>query len=316
MDIGKGAWMKYLDYLDWRLKLSLNPGDRLCELSKRFDINCQISISIHESELEVYLAFKNNQQYSRDFIIFFNDLGAVIDDDMYRIRYVVNVQPEFLAMLREIVAVPTSVLISSHIQKGVYYMDFIFNRNEVSKISRSIMGHLDSIKNMSIRYIGPSGGFLNAIHEINQRTPLTVSETRIIPPDYEVQHNSNPMGDNWVRIIKIPFGMEEPLGIYFVNESPKQTNDIEAVVQNSIYTGRTNNSLSKFLNNENKNQQVPSIFSIQTYFKPHYISWNAFPTMFHMEQFRLIMQTRREMPEWKPVLRRMQPFGQWFKEIV
>lgn len=315
-DIEFGEQMKYLDNLDWRVKLSFKSNDRLSQLSMKFNINKQVSFKFLEDELEVSLTFRNHRQYGRDFLIFFSDLNAELIGDVYVIKHRPKINPALLSMLSEIIEVPTTVLLSFRLQNGHYHIDFIFNKIDLQSVSDAILRYKPAIEDLAIRYVGATGGFLNVIREINNGTPLTISETRIIPVDEKIENRGNPFGDKWARIKKVPFSQASSTAVYFTNDPPAVRDDIHEVVRGSIYSGNVYSSISKFLNREIDVFGIPGIFSVQTYFNPYFVIWFAFPSEFRVEQFRLLVKMRQEMPQLNSVLRRIQPFGKWFTEIA
>ena len=308
--------MKRLDSLNWKLKLSYRTSDEISELSSRFGVSSEISVKFNGENLEVILAFKKRETIDRDFLIFLNKSGAILKNEIYRINQPMGRGKEFPILFRKLISVNSCVLISSHIDQGEYFFDFIFNSNDIQEISSVVMENLSMSDHLNVDYLGPSGGFRNILEEINQRTKIYIAEVSITPPEIEFKKDLKPLGINWVRIVKMAFGDSETESVHFGEDGSHEGIGPDTTEVGKIYSEMARNKLTKFVTSEMFNEKIPSIFRIQTYYPPNYVTWTAIPSLFVMEQFQLMAKVKREMPEWKPVLKRIQPFGEWFQEIV
>ena len=315
MGVKMNDWVKYLDYLDWKLNISLRSEDKLAILSRKFNINSGITMKEENGHLVVNMAFKNDPQIGRDFLILFRELGAELKNDVNHISHILDVEKEFLYLFDAIIETPTVILISSSVHSGNYNLEFLFNKKDVDSVSWALLNHANHIEGLSIKYLGPSGGFFNVIQRINQETPLTLCETEILPPKGEAGKNKNPFGDSWVGIMKPHQMGDEPTSLYFVDKAPVDQKEMETIVEGRVYAGITKNSLSQFLSHKNANQHVHDIFSVQIYAEPYYITWSTFPKEFHMHHLMAIINGSEGMKGWKLVMKQMRPFGQWLNNM-
>lgn len=308
-------WVKRLDYLDWKLNISLGSEDKLAILSRRFNINSEIIMKEENGHLMINVAFKNDPQIGRGFHIFFKELGAELDNDVYYISHTLDIEEEFLYLFDAINKMPTAILISSSIRSGNYHLEFLLNKKDVDGVSSALLSHADHIKGLSVRHFGPSGGFFNVIQRINQETPLTMCEIEISPQENEDGANKNYSGRRWVGIMKSHQMGGEPASLYFTNNTSTDQKEIETTVEEGVCVGLTNNIFPQLISQKDVNWHVHHIFSVQIYVEPHYITWLAFSTEFQMHHLMAIINQSGTIKGWKLLIKQMRPFGQWLNNM-
>ena len=308
--------MSDLDKLDLKLRLSMNPGTKLSELSRKFGIRSDVGLFLCRDSADITLFFPNNVDQHRDLKIFLKEFDAVEHMGVWRMRRVVERSTKFVELIRSLLSIPSVILSSFWLSEGIYTIEFIFHNADVGNVSKVLLEQMQNIENASIEYMGPSGTFASIALNIDAKTPLSVVEIGLTPPEEEMGVKRNPMGDSWERIVKMPYGSEKVEAIYFTSGKPADMSCTTEIEKNSIYEAVTENPYMSYMNRELNSRRILTLGRIHEYHKPDFTIYVMIPALLVNEFFLVVASSARDMKEWKPVIRGIVGAKEWVQSKI
>ncbi len=299
-------YMMYLNELNWKLSISLTPETQLAKATKGFNVKSEIGIFINDSEAEIELYINGAAGANREMIIFLDQFGAVKKNNIYRIRSDLSHMEGALKILRQVLDIPTVVLGASWVDNGAYYLEFLFNYSDMDAVSDLVLEKLIEIDNVHLNYIGPGNGVYEALAEANKRTPIDIIEIEIKAPEDELGPVKNPMGKEWVRMLKSNIATNKIRAVYFTGEHGSNV---------KLNYANTENIFEEYLNTRMREERILSIAEIDMLKDNTFRIFTANPAIFTMEYFALISEASKKFKDWKSVVKRVQPYGDWLQNL-
>ena len=308
--------MSDLDKLDLKIRLSLDPDTKFSELSRKFGIRSEVGLYMCDDSAEITLFFPNNVEQHRDLNMFLKEFDAVEHMGVWRMRRVVERSTKFVELIRSLLSIPSVILSSFWLSEGIYTIEFIFHNTDVGNVSKVLLEQMQNIENASIEYMGPSGTFASNMLGIDAKTALSVVEIGLSPPEEEMGAKSNPMGDSWQRIVKMPYGSEKVEAIYFTSGKPADMSCTTEIEKNSIYEAVTENPYMSYMNRELNSRRILTLGRIHEYHKPDFTIYVMIPALLVNEFFLVVASSARDMKEWKPVIRGIVGAKEWVQSKI
>ncbi len=303
-----------IDRLDMKLGISMDPGTEFSEMSRKFSISGEVGFGFSRETPEVILVFPNSAEQHRDLWMFLQKFDAVEHGGVWRIRRQIVKAQKQLEYIRSILEIPSMVLVSAWLSGGKYHAELIFNRNDLAEVSRILLEALQDAVALEIDYLGPSPGFREILSSVDSRTKLSVFEIGLKPPAEETKPENNPLGNRWTRIANIPFGAENISAVYFVDNIPLGMNGITALSDGKIYYAVTGNPYVNYMNRKMNNARILALAMIHEFNSPDFTISLILPKLMSAEYASVVSESVSEMPEWKPVLRKMIGLKEWIGE--
>jgi hypothetical protein len=254
---------------------------------------------------EVNMFFPKKQDMPRDLNIFLHESDGFLDDDVWRVKRNVVKKTEYIDLIRELLEIPSCVLSSIWIENGVFQTEFIFHNSQAKFISDLILEKVSNMDEVNLEFMGPNTGYMNLLREINIRCPLSVVQTQISPPEYQLEDSENPMGDKWTRIVKMPYGGGEIRAVYFMDGIPSVPSAAKEIFSGSLYESTTDNAFVSYIITEMHLKRIPAIAKIHEFSMPKFNSWIIFPSVFRNDVLKIVSNSLEDLPSWHPVLKRM-----------
>lgn len=298
---------EFLDGLDMMLRMSIDPGVKISQFTKRFDISSHASILFGRSSTEVTLYFQDSPNIGREMKILLQEFDSKNVNGIWRVRIPVIKSVKFASAVRNILSLPSTINASFFQSAGVFYIDFLFHHSDLDRISSIILKEISVIKEADVLYLGPAMPFEKFLLDINSRTPLSVVKLKIKPPEYEIDPDRNPMGMHWKRILKIPFGSDEIDGVYFMDTEPAKSEKIVEISRNKIYKAVTGNPFLIDLTREFNERRISSIARVQFFDSPFMEEISVIPSMFNDEFLGVLHSVSSKMKGWDITLESLIP---------
>jgi hypothetical protein len=313
--LGEMENLKYIDDLDWKLRLSLRPDTDITEVSRKFNIRSEAGLYLGDKGAEMNLFFKIDGETNRDLSIFLNKFGALEKNGIWRIKQTVKMATKFMDMIGDILDLPSTYLESVWLSNGTYKFEMLYHHSDMAKVFGLLSDQLQNTPESKIDYIGPNNGFDQTLNAINSETKLTIVQLELSIPESVEKTNPNPVGVDWFRIHKIPFGSEKIKVIYFVNEIPKNLENLEEIEKGRIYAGTLDNPLIDIMHTKINEMLILPISRFNVLKNGKITFWLIVPSMFDQELLDLFHETGLTTPMWKPEIKRFQPYGDWVKDV-
>ena len=167
-------------------------------------------------QIVYYLPSELDQE--RDGAVFLKEFSAEKRENLYIVRR--SLEDENLSgAFFDFVSIPSLVLVSAILDNGTYRFVFVFH----SSVLNSVSSHLLDISAhvlLMVEYLGKSRGLKQILGRIDESVPLLVMKSTGIAPDFEMTPERNPIGNRWIRIIKITPSGENISAVYFTNAQP------------------------------------------------------------------------------------------------
>ena len=306
--------LEELSILDTKIRLSILPDDELSQASDRFSISSEVGLYLIGDNAEVNLFFKSGAEMSRDLRLFLQRFDAIEKNGTWRIRRKIVKSLRFLAMIREILGLNSTVMSSFWIDHGIYRIEISFNHVELERVSKIILVKLQESDNAALEYLGPSAGFLSILAETQQRTPLSVIEIRSdSPPPVELIPENNPIGDSWTRLVKLPYGSATIDGVYITNKLTPPNSRIRETISGSLYYASSTNPFIGYISNEINSARILTVGSVQKLSGRQFTMWYILPSIFLQEFLSILSDSRPKYDDWKPYLRGIFDFSTFVK---
>ncbi|MCL5803813.1 MAG: hypothetical protein M1306_00725 [Candidatus Thermoplasmatota archaeon] len=308
--------LEELSSLDTKIRLSILPDDELSQASDRFSISSEVGLYLIGDNAEVNLFFKSSNDMPRDLRLFLQRFDAIEKNGTWRIRRKIVKSFRFLAMIRELLALNSTVLSAFWIDHGIYRIEISFNHVESEKVSEIILLRLPESDNAALEYFGPSGGFLSVLAETQQRTFLSVIEIRTdSPPPVELMPENNPIGDSWTRLVKLPYGSATIDGVYITKKLLAPNSRVRETIPGSLYYASSTNPFIGYISNEINSARILTVGSIQRLIGNQFTIWYILPSIFVQELLFILSGSRSKYGDWKPYLQSIFDFST-FEKIV
>ena len=308
--------LEELSALDTKIRLSILPDDELSQASDRFSISSEVGLYLIGDTAEVNLFFKRSTDMPRDLRLFLQRFDAIEKDGTWRIRRMIVKSARFLAMIREILGLNSTVMSAFWIDHGIYRIEVSFNHVESEKVSEIVLLRLPESDNAALEYFGPSSGFLSVLSETQQRTLLSVFEIRTdSPPPDELTPENNPIGDSWTRLVKLPYGSANIDGVYITKTLLAPNSRIRETISGSLYHTSSTNPFIGYISNEMNSARILTVGSIQRLIGKQFTIWYILPTIFVQEFLSILSSSRSKFADWKPYVRSIFDFPLFEKTV-
>jgi hypothetical protein len=307
--------LNYIDDLDWELHLSIEPSAEIAEASVKFNIKSEVSLYLGEEDMEMNLYFKDNLNMDRDLSLFLKKSEAIEENGTFRINRPIGKSIEFMNVIKNMLNLPSTVLSSSWLSKGVYHVIFIFHHTDIKAVFQILSSGQAQASEAKVQYLGPNGGYGALLNRISDRTPLSAISIQMIAPEDHLTEQMNPMGDKWIRIIRSTFGSDSIGSVYFTDDFKGEPSQFHEIVKGKTYSTFTKNPFITALNDETIKRRITPVSNIHRFEKPYFTIWITFPEIFATDYFNMIAKISKQFPEWKPVLRRLEAFGSWVVDL-
>ncbi len=304
-----------MDRLDRELILSVGPGDSLATNFAKLGIRSDVYISFETGKPEFNLFHRTELNEDRNISLFLKRMDAIEKNGIFRVRGSTEPYAELISFAKNVVRLPTVVLVSIWLVGGRFYTNLLFNHQIIEQISSALMDQFPEGIDTSIEYIGESGGFKAILHQINQRSNILIAQLDVDPPEHELSPTSNPVGDAWTRILKFPLTDNELSCVYFTDEEigPKQN---VLRLRDRIYEAETSNKFIHELEAKLNENRLPVEARLNILKDRTFTYIVAFPSIFRDEFTSIISDLYLSFSEWKPNLVRLQKYGEWVDEFL
>lgn len=303
-----------LSSLDTKIRLSILPDDELSQASDRFSISSEVGLYLIGDSAEVNLFFKSSTDMPRDLRVFLQRFDAIEKSGTWRIRRKIVKSTRFLGMIREILGLNSTVMSAFWIEHGIYRIEISFNHVESELVSEIVLRKLPESNNAGLEYFGPSGGFLSVLSDTQKRTSLSVFEIQSdSPPPVELSPENNPIGDSWIRLVKLPYGSATIDGVYITKAKLAPNNRIRETISGSLYYTSSTNPFIGYISNEMNSARILTVGSIQRLIGKQFTIWYILPSIFVQEFLAILSGSRSKFADWKPYLRGIFDFSSFEK---
>ncbi|MHB1440821.1 MAG: hypothetical protein ACYCSO_07555 [Cuniculiplasma sp.] len=308
--------MNVLDDLDWKIRISVDLESDLTAASKEFKITSEMGLYMKENGCDLTLFFKDSPHMERDMAIFLNKNKAKLKDNIWRIRSELDQPYGFIKILKDLINVPSAVLMFSWLENGFFNFDLIFSRKELDKISEIVMEGMLEAEEVKIKYLGPSGGYLEALKSIGKKNMISVAELVIDPFSRREFSDSQRFGENLIRIIKNPYEGEFFHSIFFKQgENDEVRPELNEIKKGMMYEGKTQDLLFSEFSSALTNAGIPVVMRISSFHDSRFYFFVGFPFIFTMEILDIFRKSSLNDIALRPVLKRIQPMGEWIGEM-
>ncbi len=304
-----------LDQLDYTLRLSLVPGTKLSEASRAFSIKSEVGMYVDGDSTEINLFFPDSAEQSRELRMFLQEFDAVEKNGLWRVKRPIRESLAFFRTVKSILEVPSAVLVGSWLSDGVHRMEFIFHGSDALKVSDILLRQLPDAGNASIEYFGRSEGLRNILSSIDARTPISVMDLELTPPEDELTPIRNPVGDSWTRMLKISSGSQYIQAVYFTSRRPRESKGITTIVDGEIYEAATENAYVSYINRKMNTERIFSLIRFHEFNKPSFSGYMILPTFFVNEFLHIVASSAGDMKEWRPVIKSLVSYREWMSSL-
>ncbi len=302
-----------IDKLDRVLRISFTAKTKISELSKEFGISAAGGLRLTEKKAEITYFFPENSEKSRELRIFLREFDAVEAEGVWRVKVEENLTINYVKLLMNLIGLNSVALTYFWLKNGIFHAEFLFHNSEIKLVSDIISLETSGIEGFSLDYLGVSEGFTEIFSKIDNSIGLQVAIIDLIPPKIELTEKNNPMGNDWVRINKLPYGSENIFGIVIPSEIPRTEERLHTIVEQELYSAKTGNDYLTYINNRKNDKRVITVGAIHTFKDGLLRVLEIIPSALSNDWLNIFYSSAEDVPDWRPQLTYFSDYKRWLE---
>ncbi|MHB8372139.1 MAG: hypothetical protein ACYDAO_04075 [Thermoplasmataceae archaeon] len=301
---------EHIDKLNWKLRISLEPETEFSKISKKFGVKTEVGIHLMPDASEISLLFQKDIEQKREIKMFLREFNAEERNGIWFVKRKIDKTLDFFDMIRELLRIPSIVLVNTWLLEGVYRIEFIFHSIDSVKVSKTIIENLPTIDNAFLEYLGPNDGYSSIISAINERTDISLIEIELTPPNDGKFQQLNSMGNSWTYIAKVPYGPEDLGGVYLTSEKTFDRTDLIKITEDVVYSPSMENPYIQYINDEMNLKGIIPLSRIYAFHSPFLKIYMLMPKMIINSFLAVLSSSMKLMPEWNPIFKGLSGFDE------
>ena len=283
--------------LDSQIIITGPVNGKLGELSRKVNYKILCSQNFNTGQMELVYYIPESMEKQRDVLLLIQMLKAEKISGVWNIRINEN-DRSGVKIISEFIQIPSVVLDSIFVFHGSFYVYLRFNKSDIEKISGIILDRLAVEEGYSIEYLGESMGLLDTMKTISRELSLYVLSVESLPPQNELEHDNNPMGKKWRRVIK-SLSPDNLINAVYVTEDKVSVPGFTPINKNlNMYIGSVKNPLLVHLNREFSQNGIVTFSRTQSIDNSTFRMSFIIPSDQASQAVRIMGNMFRMFPDW------------------
>ena len=282
-----------LDKLDKRLLLTFSSGSDVEEMTKGSNVTIQIGVYIGSDHSSGDLFIPDTAELTSEIELLIKKYNGKKKKGFWIIPRIMDQNES--EILNSILSIPSMVLNGITLRNGVYTAEFLFNSNELEKVSSLILQIQSKTDRLGVEYLGDSNGYLKTLRASDIHKDLYVAEIDRILTEETLKKEIVRGADTWIRIMKNPYGSKILKAVYFPFTHNEKS---EVISENTYFEDFIDNEYVHKMNQNYIDFNIITHSRIQIVYGKYYKALIFVPKMFSLEWSDIWKKTTDSLTGW------------------
>lgn len=297
-------------FFDRTLTISVTTSSEISAFSKKLGKRIDMGVNLLKDSLSLTFIFlkdelMNSQNYVYSKLFKITETGSHL---ILQRKTLLN--DRMILLIKSLLSINSVILHRASLQDGKYIFSFLFNSVDIPHVSDSVLSFKDKVSGLSLDYMGVSDPFFKNSQE-NKNIVVAVIESE--PPAYEKSNENNPVGAEWLRMVKMSYGTEKVEGVYLLYQGSEEVQNVPEIIKGKMYSITTENKVLELMTKRFTDELVVTIDQIHLLRDDRFLVYFTLQNLFRTDFVRIFNEVRKKFPEWKISLLLLQNFYEFIE---
>lgn len=282
-------------FFDRALIVSTVPIQEIVLFSSKIGERKNMGISMEKDSLSLTFIFPRdlimkgqNVVFSKHFRVHEKGNSLILQRQLERNRKLVY-------FMNSILKTNSVILRNAYLENGRYFFTFLFSSSQSRDVSDVLVQHADEVADFRINYLGPSDRFF--LNDESNRNLIVVIIQSVPEPDQTGMEN-NPMGSEWLRMVKLPYGSSNVEGVYMFQDSAEAPSSGSGVINSKMYSTVTENEVLEYMTKRFLEESVVTENQIHLLHEGKFYIYMTMQELFRIEFIKIFNEICSKYPRW------------------